>query len=170
MAANRVRLINGKWYTEKENPLGISPPEAYTSNRPGFQNQAEMVEAMKDPRYETEEGYRQQVYKMIGESDAVELGLEQRPYVDGGDQVEAVKDGIVQLFGDERYATSPLYRMQVANLIKNDPDIDRAFVRPLNPLGKGARYQVKSEVTGPDAPAPKPRFNPDGMGDDNSAE
>lgn len=162
MAVNRARLINGKWYTDAENPLGISPPDKYESNRPGFQDQAEMVAAMKDERYQTDEGYRQHVAKMISESDAVEIGLESRGYSDNGDQVDAVHDYIKQVFGHPLYKTSPLYRAQVAAAIAADPTVDQMFVQP---LGGVNRFQVEPEITGPEAPAPKPRYNPDDQSD-----
>lgn len=168
MATNRVRLINGKWKTDAEHPLGIPvEPEKYVSSKPRFETQEEMVEAMKDPRYQYDEGYRRKVAEMLNDSDGVALGVEQRPaQFDEGDKVDAIHDFIRQQFSDPRYAKSALYREQLKELIKNDPMVDQLFVRPLHPMGKGqARYQVEPEITGPLAPE-KPRYNPDDVGDE----
>ena len=170
MATNKARLINGKWYTDKENPLGISEPEKYVSTRPHFETQEEMTAAMKDPRYGTDEGYRQHVYQMIAASDGVALGVEQGPsQIDGGDQVEALHDWVRQAFSDPRYKTSALYRAQLMEAIRQDPTIDKVFVQPLHPMGGVARFQVEPTITGPMAPE-KPKYNPDNVGDEGSDE
>jgi hypothetical protein len=170
MATDKVRFINGKWYSEKENPLGITPPNQYKSTRPHFETQSEMTAAMKDPRYQFDEGYRQHIAKMIQDSDAVELGLEQRTQIDGGDKVEAIKEWATQAFRDPRYKTSALWREQVKTAIQNDPHIDQVFVQPLHPMGKGMqRFQVEPNITGPEAPV-KPRFDQDNPADSADSE
>jgi hypothetical protein len=129
-----------------------------------------MTKAMKDPRYQTDEGYRRHVAEMIRASDAVELGLEQRTQIDGGDKVEAIKEWATQAFKDPRYKTSALLREQVKTAIQNDPLIDQVFVQPLHPMGKGMqRFQVEPEITGPLAPE-KPRFDQDNPADSTDSE
>ena len=167
MPTNRLRLINGKWKTDAEHPLGIPvEPEKYLSSQPRFETQEEMVAAMRDPRYETDEGYRRKVAEMLNDSDGVALGVEQRPaQFDEGDKVDAIHDFIRQQFSNPLYKTSALYREQLKELIKNDPMVDELFVRPLHPLGGVARFQVEPTLTGPMAPE-KPKYNPDNVGDE----
>jgi hypothetical protein len=170
MAKRVFRNDKGQWVTDGEHALAIPLPNQYKSTRPHFETQAEMTAAMRDARYQYDEGYRQYVAKMIEASDAVELGVEQRSNIDGGDKVEAIKEWATQAFRDPRYKTSALFREQVKEAIRQDPHIDQVFVQPLHPMGKGgARFQVEPEITGPLAPE-KPRFDQDNPADSSDSE
>jgi hypothetical protein len=171
MATDRViRNGNGEFVDYNNHRFAIPLPNQYKSTRPHFETQAEMTKAMRNPRYQTDEGYRQHVATMIQNSDAVELGLEQRSVIDGGDKVEAIKEWATQAFKDPRYKTSALFREQVKEAIRQDPLIDQVFVQPLHPMGKGMqRFQVEPEITGPEAPV-KPRFNQDNPANEDDSE
>ena len=137
----------------------------YDANRP-LTSTADVLAAMKDPRYKSDPGYRkavQQCMKLAQDQgglkklDPSTQTLESAMTGNSGQIVENVKEqseAIVSMMSDPRYKTSATYRKQVAAVIaQSDP-------RHLTDLGGPQRYDSPYVIPGPFDPSkPEPGSN-----------
>lgn len=147
---NRVRHDGkGNFHTDDEyKGLQIRP---FKASQASFADQAEVVAAMKDPRYQTEEGYRLEVQRLLENSDAVELGFEQ-PYITDqeSDAIDIRKEAMLTVFGSDEYKNSAVYRRHVMEVIRNDRSLDAYH----QDAGSYQHYELPFTETGPNAPPP----------------
>ena len=106
----------------------------------GFESEKEMNQAFQDPRYETEQEFRDAVQIMIYHSHP---STDQPSVVSGAELNRAMADPagaralqdqeiyqekVLAMFSDERYSRSPSYRREVEDFIRaNDAMIDKAL-------------------------------------------
>jgi hypothetical protein len=135
--------------------------EEYTSDRQ-IMSQADVLSCIKDKRYHNDPHFRAAVIdKMreasnagvnmnLGSSDEVQV-LEKAMDGDSGKREESIamqREAITTLFGDPRYKTSPTFRREVAELVRqSDP-------RHMQTMPSGS-YSAPVRETGRFAPEPK---------------
>lgn len=149
MGTNRVQHDGqGGFYTDAEkHSMAIRP---FKASEDSFADQAEMLTAMRDPRYQTSEGYRAEVARLIGNSDGVALGIEQAPDIvdQNADEIDIRREMMLTVFGSEEYKNSPAYRRQVMETIRNDRSCDGYH----QDAGSLQQWQAPSKETGPMKP------------------
>jgi len=120
-------------------------------------SKADLQSCISDPRWKTDSSFRAAAIEAAkqAESQGVHLGnaggtwgvLEKAMAADNAnsDQILEQKEAISSLFGDPRYKVSPIFRRQVAEIVRNS---DPRFMQEM----PSYRYDAPCKETGPFAP------------------
>jgi hypothetical protein len=154
----RTEVIDG---VTRQSFITIANPNEYATDRQ-MTGPQDLQSCIRDPRWSTDPAFREAAIEMarkageqgvnMGRDSSSEMGvLEKAMAADNAnsDNILEQREAITTYFSDPRYKTSPLFRSQVKELVRqSDP-------RHMETMPSGS-YSAPVRETGRFAPEPKP--------------